>query len=517
MKSFITDLLAFCLIVAAAFGVANAEARKTVEPPAAVAAEAEAAVHVTGDAAGPSEVRVDALSAKGTSETAVTAASTEEAAAAPEASADAAEPKAEEAAATPRTQEQAETAEPEAAEPEAAAETAEPETAEAETAEQTAENPEQAEAAPEESPSAEPEEPTVAAGRLNYEALYSLYAPEEKVLKVGGKEESWGDYFYILFTQCGQIEDYFNSMAAYYGMQFGWTDPIEETEDGSGETYAEAALESADNLMVQLGALEAFAEKNGVAVSEEMRSLIEAQKKQDIISALGAEGTEEAFMEYLKLIRLSPEMYDRIVTQNFLYQESFNRLYGEKAEKLPEETALKYLEDRNYITAAHILIMNSDEATGEKLDEAALAEKKAELEALVAEFRAIEDPQARKEAFLQKMTELSEDPGKAYYPEGYTYTPGTMVPEFEDAAAALEDYAVSDVVETAYGYHILMRLPLSADAVVELNSSTGEPRTARMLAANQEYGEKLQAVAAETELEWLPEHVRPDLLAYVAA
>ena len=32
----------------------------------------------------------------------------------------------------------------------------------------------------------------------------------------------------------------------------------------------------------------------------------------------------------------------------------------------------------------------------------------------------------RKEAFLQKVTELSEDPGSARYPEGYTYTAGTM-------------------------------------------------------------------------------------------
>ena len=370
------------------------------------------------------------------------------------------------------------------------------------------------EAQPEE-PSTVPDEPAVASGRLNYEALYSLYEPDEKVLKVNGKEETWGDYFYILFTQCGQIEDYFDSMAAYYGMRFGWTDPIEEEENG--ETFAEAAMESTENLMIQLGALEAFAAENGVEVSEEMRSMIEAQKKQDVISALGEEGTEEAFYEYLEGIHLSKDMYDRIVTQNFLYQESFNSLYGENAEKLSEETALKYLEDNGYVTAAHILLLNTDAETGEKLDDSALAEKKAELEALSAELSAIEDDQARKEAFLAKAAEISEDPGKAYYPEGYTYTPGTMVTEFETAAAALDDYAISDVVETSYGYHILMRLPLSADAIVEFNSGTGAARTARMLAANQEYGERLQAAADALTLEWLPDHVQPDLLAYVAA
>ena len=364
-----------------------------------------------------------------------------------------------------------------------------------------------------EAPSAAADEPTVASGRINYEELYSLYEPEETILKVADKEESWGDYFYVLFTQAGQIEDYFNAMSAYYGMQFGWADPIEE---GGEETYADAALKSADNLMIQLGALELFAEQNGIEVSEEMQAMIDAQMEQDVLSALGEEGTREEFLEYLKGIHLSEKMYSRIVTQNFLYQESFNSLYGEKAEKLDDETALNYLKDGEYITAAHILFLNTDEETGEKLDDAALMLLKADLEALLTELRAIEDPLERKEAFLQKATEVSEDPGSAYYPEGYTYTPGTMVTEFEDAAAALEDYEISDIVETDYGYHIILRLPLSPDAVVEFSSSTGEARTARMIAANQEYAERLQNLADSLTLEWLPDHEQPDLMSFVA-
>ena len=142
--------------------------------------------------------------------------------------------------------------------------------------------------------------------------------------------------------------------------------------------------------------------------------------------------------------------------------------------------------------------------------------RRADLVALLNELRAIEDPQERKDAFLKKIGEVSEDTGKTYYPEGYTYTPGTMVPEFEDAAAALGDYEISDVVETSYGYHIIMRLPLSPDAVVEFNSTSGAARTARMLAANQEYAQNLQATADALELEWLPGHEQPDLMSFVA-
>ena len=452
MKKFLIGLLVLCLVVIGVLGLTGTSIGKSPAVQHIVSAETEE-TPVIGTSDSPAGIQV-----------------TEEAAAAPEA----AEAEADTAAAPEAQTEQAEV------------------------------------------PSAAPEEPAVASGRINYEELYRLYEPEEKVLKINDKEETWGDYFYILFTQCGQIEQYFDSMAAYYGMQFHWDEPVEEEGEG-GDTYADAALESVDNLMIQLAALEKFAEENGVEVSEEMRGMIEAQKKQDITSALGEEGTEEAFYEYLEKIHLSRDMYDRIVTQNYLYQESFNRLYGDQAVDLPDEAALKFLEDKGYVTAAHILLLNTDEETGEKLDEAALAEKKAELEALVSELRAIEDDTERKEAFLQKVTELSEDPGSARYPEGYTYTPGTMVPEFEAAAEALEDYAVSDVVETSYGYHILLRLPLSPDAVVEFSSTTGEARTARMLAANQEYAEKLQATADTLKLEWLPGHEQPDLLAFVAA
>ena len=457
MKKFVIGILAFCLVIIAVFGLTNTRLGSQPALQTIVSADSgndESAAGVIGSADGPTGILV---------------------------------------------------AEGNGAEAEPV--TAEPETAAAAAAQDA--QPEQAEA-----PSTVPDEPAVAAGRINYEALYSLYEPEEKVLKVNDREESWGDYFYILFTQCGQIEQYFDSMAAYYGMQFHWDEPIEE--EGEGDTYADAALESVDNLMIQLAALEKFAEENGVEVSEEMRGMIEAQKQQDVVSALGEEGTEEAFYEYLEKIHLSRDMYDRIVTQNYLYQESFNRLYGENAVNLPDEAALNFLEDNGYVTAAHILLLNTDEESGEKLDEAALAEKKAQLENLVTELRDIEDDTARKEAFLQKVTEISEDPGSARYPEGYTYTPGTMVPEFEAAAEALEDYAVSDVVETSYGYHILLRLPLSPDAIVEFSSTTGEARTARMLAANQEYAEKLQATADALTLEWLPGHEQPDLLRFVA-
>ena len=162
MKKFLIGLLVLCLVVIGVLGLTGTSLGKSPAVQNIVSAEA-AEAPVVGGADSPTEIQLTA-----------------EAAAEPETAA--------------------------AAEPETAAE------AEAQ--------PEQGDA-----PSTVPGEPAVASGRINYEALYSLYEPEEKVLKVNDKEETWGDYFYILFTQCGQIEQYFDSMAAYYGMQFHWDEP----------------------------------------------------------------------------------------------------------------------------------------------------------------------------------------------------------------------------------------------------------------------------------------------------
>ena len=353
-------------------------------------------------------------------------------------------------------------------------------------------------------------EPT--AGRLDYDALYALHDKDDMVLRIGDQEERWGDYFYVLFSQCSQIENYFNSMAAYYGMIFNWDDAIEEDSD---ETFAETATETASSLLCQLAGLEMFADEHDIALGEDNLAAVEELKKADLVSALGEDGTEEEFRETLQKVYLSDEMYDRIVRQNVLYQEVFNRLYGENAEKLSDEEALQYLEDNGYLSAAHILFRNTDPETGEKLDEEALAARKAELEAVLAELNAIEDDQERAKAFLEKIPEISEDSGSTHYPEGYTFTEGRMVPEFENAAKELEEFAVSDIVETSYGYHILLRLPLKADAIVEYSSSTGEARTARMLAANALYGKQLQEYADSLELTWLPGCEEPNLLDFV--
>ena len=87
-------------------------------------------------------------------------------------------------------------------------------------------------------------------------------------------------------------------------------------------------------------------------------------------------------------------------------------------------------------------------------------------DALLAQLQAEEDPS---ELFDKLMEEHNEDTGEPK--EGYTFGPGEMVDEFYDGTAALEVGQVSGIVESPYGYHIILRVEDDIPTVAELRES----------------------------------------------
>ncbi|HEY4951991.1 MAG TPA: peptidylprolyl isomerase [Verrucomicrobiae bacterium] len=102
--------------------------------------------------------------------------------------------------------------------------------------------------------------------------------------------------------------------------------------------------------------------------------------------------------------------------------------------------------------ARHILLMTMDPLTRAPLSDEQQKAKRKQIEDLLKRVKSGED-------FATLARQYSEDPGsKDNGGELPPFQRGQMVPEFEAAAFSMNTNTISDVVTTAYGYHIIKLL-----------------------------------------------------------
>ena len=345
---------------------------------------------------------------------------------------------------------------------------------------------------------------------LDYEALYALYEPDEIVMTVGERNITWGEYFYYLYMQATQIENHLESMAEY-GTELSWEDPIEE---GSDETFLEAALESAEHTAWHMSVMTDFAKAKGFTLNDESLAAIEELEASDIEMVCGEGATHDDFVEYLSEQYMPYSLYHYMNVVDALYTQGVTDIYGEGGKDIPDEEALAWLEENGYMSADHIMFSTMDMETYEPLDEVVNDEKLIKAQDLADELMAIEDDAERLARFRELKEEFDDDIGKEYYPDGYTFAPGTMVSEFEDAVKSHGDYEVCGPIETEYGYHVIMTLPFNLDAIAEYGND-GEPQTCRYIAAMGDYATLITNHAQTVTWEWKDGYEAPDLLAYL--
>ena len=256
-----------------------------------------------------------------------------------------------------------------------------------------------------------------------------------------------------------------------------------DTDLGDGMTFADQMKRSALDAAAFYALLPAVAQKEGLSVTQETLDALEDQRAQ-MLEQLGND--ETALEHYLWYQMLTWDQMSDLSQRGDLHLQLQDLYYGEGSEGYPTDAeVLSYAQDElGVYRAKHILLATVDTQTREPLDEETIAQKKAQADDLLAQLHAAEDPVA---LFDELMNQYSEDPGLAAYPNGYTAQKGQMVPEFEEAALALRDGEISDVVysETT-GYHIILRLPLDpADYRDQLVAQRMQTRTDGWL---EEYG-----------------------------
>lgn len=286
--------------------------------------------------------------------------------------------------------------------------------------------------------------------------------PQETVLEYGGNTAPAELYFYWLGYSCSDLEYRINMFNAYYDNIYSelvnedgsiiWDAALDDT------TPAQVVMDSADSNVLSYLVLENVASENGVVLTDEDRAEMEAALAQQI----GEAGGEEAFQEQLALMGISRETFDRIAGGGYLLSH-LEEMAADPSSAIYEAPSLEY---NAYVD--HILLATRDAATGESYSEEEIAAKRAQAEDILAQLQAAEDVEA---LFNQLVEEVGEDPGRATE-SGYLVDPQTnFVPEFLDATFALKPGEISGIVESAHGYHILLRKELTEDQLASLASS----------------------------------------------
>lgn len=335
--------------------------------------------------------------------------------------------------------------------------------------------------------------------QLDWDAARAKHELDATVLTVDGENADWGEFFYWLYY-C--YTNYVNDMGAVTDFS---TPYIYDSE----MTIGEMLIDAAKSYCVQYHALDVNARKEGVELTEEDEEALQALLESDIKEIAGEDGTEEELFAALEETYVSRELYELMNRTAALYSRAYNTLYGGTGEKLTEQEVKDFADEYSFMTAKHILIQTTD-AEGEPIDEAAKAEKLAEAEEIYAQLEG-KSGQELESAFDALMQEKSEDTGLAAFPDGYCFTADDMVTEFSEAVAALEPGQLSGIVESSFGYHIILRMPLTAEDRVLQFDSTGTPYTIRAVAAANLYEARLNGWIENAETVWAAEFEDLDL------
>lgn len=313
----------------------------------------------------------------------------------------------------------------------------------------------------------------------------------DTVMSVDGTDVSFDEFMYYLKTAASTLTNYYQSSTGG-GVDWDGVCIYDKTKTNAEWCVNEAMYNAAQACVI----MSKGKSMNCLPTDEQLKTL------EDNISTIrknyeDQDDPDAAFTSALNGQGFTLDTFKQINKVNFTLANIFASLYGENGEKVSDDTLKGYIDENGFMTSAHILFKTTEEVKGEdgkttekEISDDAKAEKKAKAEKLAKELKAIKDDEKRKEKFFEYMKNDSEDPGKESYPNGYCFTEGTMVQEYTDATKALKDYEVSDVVESKFGYHVIMRLPTTASNV-DINNQYGY--TLGQMAASYDFDEEMKS------------------------
>lgn len=304
------------------------------------------------------------------------------------------------------------------------------------------------------------------------------------VMTVDGVDVSAEEYLYWL-----------DRVTQYVGVRnFGATSAIDWDMDTGNGTVSEYITQNAINQELLYQTIrKQCADRNITITADE-----EIKLEQEIADTIESMGGQEGFELALKANNCSEDNLRGIYeTFDFLYVSLQNQLFpAQDPASLTAEELAQWASDNGKMQVKHILFKTVDDS-GSPLSDEEIAAARQKAEDTLAQLQASDDME---NLFDQLMNELSEDgrysDGTLGAPDGYLFGEGEMVQEFEDAAKALGEHELSDIVETSYGYHILLRLPVDTEMAREAWASEQDASISEQM--NEQMNTWMEEAAIET-------------------
>ena len=263
--------------------------------------------------------------------------------------------------------------------------------------------------------------------------------PDAELLEINGETVTAEEYLYWLAYVC----EYLNATA---GGKLDLTAQINETT-----TFGEYAKMDALNTVKLYAVTRAWAEENGIALTEEDEAALEAQRQQYV----SYYGGEEAYLQQLELLGITAEMLHDIEATPYLYVHLHDAFVAPDGALYPGDEALtQYGSEKGYLTARLLYFAT----TG--MDDAGKADVRAKAESYAEKMQQAEDKNAT-------FVELEKELGLETNSDGLTFRKDTSDPAVCSAVEALEEGQVSGVIEGGNGYYVALRMPLNHQALLE--------------------------------------------------
>lgn len=260
--------------------------------------------------------------------------------------------------------------------------------------------------------------------------------PDATIMTINGEKISAEEYLYWLAYDCEYLSSYAGTL--------DWNEVVT-----GNMTYANYVKDEVTDTMKTYAIVRQMAKKNDVALTDDDTAALDAQRQQYI----DYYGSEEGYLQQVQLLGVSEAAFDTINSMYYLYSR-VQEAYCTGSLRPSDEELSTFATENGLMTAKLLFISTADLSDDDIAQRRDLAQGYADK---------LKDADNVDELYAQFATELGLEVSEA----GQTFTVDEAGKVLADAVSALDEGAVSGLIEAENGFYVAIRMPLDLSTAAD--------------------------------------------------